>query len=62
MSDIVYSCSKLVGNVCIEWVEVNQSLLPSLTIEQVWQIFIATALLFATAWVFRELGYYVKRY
>lgn len=59
----VYACSRLVGNVCVEWVKTNNgsSFLPNLTLEQVWQIFIATALLFATAWVFRELPAFIKR-
>lgn len=62
MSD-VYACSELVGNVCAQWVKVDRSFgMPNLTAEQASQIFAATALLFATAWIFREIRLYMKRY
>lgn len=57
-----YVCNKLISNVCVEWVKYNPPFsIPNLTAEQVFQIFIATAMLFGTAWVFKELGFFIKR-
>lgn len=60
-----YVCTSLVNNVCTAWAKSddNQALnaLFSLSLDDAWQIGLATALLFAVAWVYRELYAFTKR-
>lgn len=57
-----YICAEPVGKECYKWVEFKgSSIIPNLTPDQAWQLFIATAMLFAVAWVFKELGFFIKR-
>lgn len=64
MTDKVFVCKSIVNNTCSEWVEFNnQGILNQfalLSFDDVWQIFLATAVLFAVSWVFSELPEFVK--
>lgn len=60
----MYACKVLneSGN-CAEWVEMNNFIheLSSLTYDQTGQILSMTALLFATAWLWKHLSLMAKR-
>lgn len=65
MSDQIYGCIHFVDNVCTKWVLIEQKTsffdqFNQLTLSDVTQIVMATALLFAVAWVFKEISNFTK--
>lgn len=64
MTDKVFVCKSFINNACSEWVELNnQGFLNQfalLTLDDVMQISMATAMLFAVSWVFNKLPEFVN--
>lgn len=65
MSDKIYGCVEFSGNVCTKWATIEQQTsfftqFTGLMLSDVTQIVMATALLFAVAWVFKEISNFTK--